>query len=924
MRKAYQVGGGVNGEDDDFGVEGIGPLSEMDPATAMMYTMAEAFGRTTTPEQQRYSRDILDDLLSQQGEAPESAAIGAMRQQAEQVRLALRNARERLQAQEYNRGDLWLAASQALGAPTRTGALGETAANVFGALREPLQARRDWERERDDSLSELDLAEAQVEGPTTQAEFELEKLRETLRNRLQIEALENLGKSTGSLSSRLGQIIPRAAQAVDNAYAPEYLEWRSNGQPRAQQGLDTLRIAQEILESGQDTLSGPYAGALASIPGVGRWLQSFTSPEGANVRDLIEYVVQEQLRPILGSQFTREEGERLIARLYNVNLEERYNAPRLGAFIRQLESAFANKAAMAAYFRQYGTLYGFDGPTALTSDSFEFGDRPDPTDQLSEEARRSLLPGTMLLREEDEDPPPRARGGRVRYQQGGRVRFQEGGQNRIIFADPDEEEVVEDTQSGLDLARETAGAVPDMLLGTAGGLAAEKVLDNILRNIRGGIPTARVVGAFERAGMDPVAVANEVKRSQRLDVPQTLMDIDAPGVQALSSEAFEFGGPEAAKALRELRNRVRESRTRTQNRVNKSMKPEQYFQYEDDLMRRINVEGREKMGEVFAQHTALPVDPVMATILETPEGKKALRWAMRFYENAPGRKPGQMTLEGMIAKPSLEFYDYLRKGFDQSIANEEKGGATEYSEVLRNLRQSFVSRLDEMAPGYQEARIEVGDDLNIRDALRSGRNFMQLQPEQIEKLVTGMTFMQKDAYRTGAAQKLFEMMNRSSSANFNAASAIIDSPSMAQRLRPLFDSESEYNILVTALRKEAELFDAGRATVRQGANAQRRRERTRQTLPEYIAKTAPGFRLAISPLGWALRVMRDRPKMSQNEAQSILRILRSGKPEEMNQFIRRANTLRRLSRTRAPRVLGAAALGAAAGAGVAELRDGEE
>jgi len=918
MAPRYQVGGEV----EELGVDdvdsGAGALGQLDPATMMM----AAFGRFTTPEAQQYSKDILDELLASRRQPSSSTAIDAMKLQAEQVRKALRNARERLESQEYNKGELLLAASQAMGAPTRTGALGETVSNVFGAIREPLAQRRQFERDRDESYRELDLAEAQVDSSVTSAEFELEKLREQLDNRLQIEALENLGRTTLGRNP-FSNVVPQSVTALNRAYAPEYLDFVQGGAGRGRAGIDTLSFAAKLLRGDSDALSGPYAGAIAQVPYVGRWLQAFTNQEGADVRDLIEYVVQEQLRPILGSQFTEREGERLISRLYNPNLEEWRNARRLEAFVQQLERAYKNRVDLAQFYRDNNnSLFGYEGPIGYSADDFRFDDvDQDEGSGMSPEARRSLQPGARLDSPEDAEflqnnPQGNAKGGPVR-------RYQEGGP---VLTLPDEV-VVRPEEREEPTGMETAGQLydlmgvaPDMVLGTGAGLTTEALLNNILRNVRGGVPEQRVEGAMHRAGLDPVSVAQDIKRGRRMGVPETLMDVDAPGMTVLSEEAFKYGEAGAARALRELRQRVEGSRGRVKERVNKGLKPYDYFDQENRLVNRIEVEGRRNLKGIFDQYEGMAMDPVISEILSTPEGQSALAEAMKFYENTPGKKPGKMTLDGMIAKPSLEFYDYIRKGFDQRIAQE---GDTEFGEVIRNLRSTFLERVDAMAPEYQEGRQSQGTDIEVRDALRQGRAFEKLQHQQIAELIPTLTFHQKNAFRTGVAQRLYEMMDRSSAQGYQAAQRIVGSPEMMEKLRPLFDSEGEFKLFSESLRREAELFRTSQQNLSLGENAMLNRERGRMSPMEWLSKKAPGFRFAIAPMGMALRVIRDKPKLTVAEANKVLNLLRSGRTEEMDKFIRRAENLKRLRSRRGARGAAAAGLGAAAGAGMYMLRNRE-
>lgn len=926
MARRYQQGGEVEDEELGFGLDLVAPqsgggiLGQLDPSTALFGILAQQY--TTTPEAQNYSRRILNEMLAEQGAAPESTALSAMRTQAEQVRAALRAAREKVLKQEFNRGDALLAVSAALGRPTRTGSLGEVIGNVSEALREPVAKRREFERSRDEAVSELELALAQADQPVYSAEFELEKLQQQLKNRLAVEALQNLGKTT--LSTRgLGGVIPESAKALDAAYVKdEYIPFITGGSAKAAQGLGTLRFASQQLKSGQDTLTGPYVGTAGSLPVVGRGLQDFLWPAGSDVRDMIEQTVQESLRPILGSQFTQQEGERLIARIFNPRLEEWRNARRLDWFIQQLERAYQSKTALAQYYQQNQTLFGYEGPIGYSVEDFV----PPPSVGTEEEA----IPFGDLPPEQQEavrqeyrqrtgQEPNFKVGGRVRYRLGGRVRrYQRGGP--VILPDGSVFERDEPVESpGLEDLKsywEALGYAPSAVAGGVVGLGSEALLDRIAKRVMGGTPSYRVDEAIRRGGLEPPEELAEIRRSRRMGVPSQIMDIDTPPVQVLAEEAFRYGGPEADEALENLRERVEGSRERVSERVNRGLKPYEYFDHEDRYVNQTSSQARQQlMAPVFEKYPGLPMDPVISDILNTPIGKQATDWAFRFYQNVPGRTIGKEDVTGLVQKPSLEFYDYIVKGLDQVIAREEKSGPTEFSGVARDLRKQMVDRLDKLAPGeYREARHQYGGDLEIRDALREGLDFNRQPPEQLARRAQGMSFHEKNAFRTGMAQALYNMLDRSSAEGFNAAQKLIGSPAMVAKLEPFFDSSSEFRLFQEALKKEAELFRTGSRLASRGESLRMAHERQRVSPLEYAAQKGPGFRFAISPVGWFLRIYRDLPKLSPKKATQILEILQKGDPEEMEAFAQSSRRLGMLRRTRTPRRMAAAAVGAGLGA----------
>jgi len=119
-----------------------------------------------------------------------------------------------------------------------------------------------------------------------------------------------------------------------------------------------------------DNISGPVVG---SIPdSVNKWF----NPNAINTREQIEEAVQRNLRVVLGSQFTEQEGERLIKRAFNPNLQEGVNKDRLGRLVSQIKAAHASAKDKEQYFRENGTLMGWEGKAPSFQDFYSALDEP--------------------------------------------------------------------------------------------------------------------------------------------------------------------------------------------------------------------------------------------------------------------------------------------------------------------------------------------------------------------------------------------------------------------------------------------------------------------------------------------------------------------------------------------------------------------
>src|SRR5690606_6268352 len=114
-----------------------------------------SFG-STTAEAQEEARGILQRYREfEDDDSPEVSILERMRDDAEEVRSILSQVREKIARQRYNPGEMLLAASSALGRPTKFGTLGEMMSNVSGALMEPLARREQFNRDRESDLAEL-------------------------------------------------------------------------------------------------------------------------------------------------------------------------------------------------------------------------------------------------------------------------------------------------------------------------------------------------------------------------------------------------------------------------------------------------------------------------------------------------------------------------------------------------------------------------------------------------------------------------------------------------------------------------------------------------------------------------------------------------------------------------------------------------
>lgn len=152
------------------------------------------------------------------------------------------------------------------------------------------------------------------------------------------------------------KVQTKSQQAINSKYVDTYNEWR-DGDKASQviSNLKQLDHAYNTLEQFPEIV-GAFKGSMPDI------VIDWTNPKLASVKESVAAVVQQNLKAILGGQFTEKEGENLIRRAFNPRLGAKENLRRVGLLRRQMMLAMQAKEARAKYFEDNGyNLVAKDG-----------------------------------------------------------------------------------------------------------------------------------------------------------------------------------------------------------------------------------------------------------------------------------------------------------------------------------------------------------------------------------------------------------------------------------------------------------------------------------------------------------------------------------------------------------------------------------
>jgi hypothetical protein len=182
--------------------------------------------------------------------------------------------------------------------------------------------------------------------------------------------------------AEFGQSLkPTPAQgAVDKEFGKDYASWvASGGSANVEKSLDQLYGSLGNLAE-RDDVSGPIVGNLNDT------IRSWVAPESIKTQQDIEEPIQTNLRAVLGSQYTQQEGENLLRRTYDPRLEESVNIGRVKRVITQLKTMARAKEAAARYYEANGTLRGYKGRMPTLEDVRALSPEGKNTERLAPEA----------------------------------------------------------------------------------------------------------------------------------------------------------------------------------------------------------------------------------------------------------------------------------------------------------------------------------------------------------------------------------------------------------------------------------------------------------------------------------------------------------------------------------------------------------
>lgn len=258
---------------------------------------------------------------------------------------------------------------------------------------------------------------------------------------------------------------------------------------------------------------------------------------------------------------------------------------------------------------------------------------------------------------------------------------------------------------------------------------------------------------------------------------KALIEQGGEGVQRLGEGAaqFEKGGNVASEYFGDKLSVAPETMKQS---IYKNVAPNVNYLDEVD---KIVAEGRKTASpyytKAFKSNQAV-MSPVIRNILNTPQGRSALKEAVADMQNEmvnPAKADPGLTaaardlqnIDAMDATPGgvasglkLQTLDYVKRGFDQAIRKAKYGQNADMAEVsrLNYQRAQLVNELDRLdkTGAYAKARSTASDYISARDAAETGLGILKMDREELGRTFNSYSPADKKAFRVGVMKALRE------------------------------------------------------------------------------------------------------------------------------------------------------------------------
>jgi hypothetical protein len=381
------------------------------------------------------------------------------------------------------------------------------------------------------------------------------------------------------------------------------------------------------------------------------------------------------------------------------------------------------------------------------------------------------------------------------------------------------------------------GAVVGGILGAAlptamrsTGVAGRWLRDRLLptEGVAQNRATALLADAVAERGKRQAVDVNKVLEADRiLGVPSVVANV-SPTTARLAEDVAKRSRRAADTIEARLQPQRADMQARVYGQADKGLHPGDYFADEERLVKELRTKAKGLYDKAY--DVGEVNDPQMMNILELPEMGKAWHTARKIADadasaaKVRGEDPSKYALRDVYKAtvdpqtnvmsfelntlPDVRTLDYMKKALDAQIRagyKSDDAAVLANTIAMKDIRNGLRDRLKAVVPEYKDALSQYKGDAEVIDAMRAGlKEFPSMKPEEVTKLISGMSPAEVEAFRTGVARNIYGQI-MTPSGNVNAAQKFMG-PTAQAKLEPLFDSPSHFRLFKNAIERESQLF----------------------------------------------------------------------------------------------------------------------
>lgn len=220
----------------------------------------------------------------------------------------------------------------------------------------------------------------------------------------------------------------------------------------------------------------------------------------------------------------------------------------------------------------------------------------------------------------------------------------------------------------------------------------------------------------------------------------------------------------------------------------------------DELQAAARAANRPAYGKAYMQGGRGIWTPELEGLAQAPAVQDAIRNVIKTGANKtvadgmpPVRNPfttdaaGNLTLarqaDGSIARPNLQFWDYVQRELRGKAGEAARAGNKDLAGDFNNLRRAIVGHLDEAVPAFREARSGAAQAFQAEDALEAGQKFVtsRMANDEARKALARMNAAERDLFAEGFRTDLIAKIRETGDGR-DVVKAIFGTPAARERV----------------------------------------------------------------------------------------------------------------------------------------------